>query len=39
LVLRASAFRRLLRKHKEMRLAMEETAAARDAENMQNGQS
>lgn len=39
LVLRASAFRRLLRKHKDMRLAMEETAAARDAENMQNGQS
>ena len=37
LVLRASAFRRLLRKHKGMRLAMEETAAARDAENLQNG--
>jgi CPA1 family monovalent cation:H+ antiporter len=35
LVLRASAFRRLLRKHRDMRAAMEATAAARAAENRQ----
>ena len=36
LVLRASAFRKLMRRHKEMRTAMEATAAARDAENLKN---
>lgn len=37
LVLRASAFQRMLRQHGEMRATMEETAAARDAENQENG--
>ena len=39
LVLRAGAFRKLLNRHPEMRQAMEETAAARDAENLENGKS
>lgn len=36
LVLRASAFQRLLRQRGQMRATMEETAAARDAENQEN---
>ncbi len=39
LMLRASAFRRLLRKYSQMRTAMEKTAAARDAENVENNES
>ncbi len=39
LVLRASAFRKLLRQHKEMRAEMEATAAARVAKNLQHTES